>query len=404
MALRLLARGMVVVLVITLGLSSCPAPRTGPDGRVRTLCLGDVIAQWGANSFTVIEYDPAIRTTLVPSRADYLGGYDIALRNMRIYMPRTYEKLNENFDLILTSDADPQVFKPEWIDWLSSSIVEGDLGLLWLGSIVHYGSLDIGWEGTTIAEVLPTRQASGHYMLTEPFRVEIIDGEEELMQALPWESSPPLANLNTQVIREGSSQWAKAVGSRGEYPLMTHWEIGGGAVLCFSSKFPAGVLPWAREWKLFPQAMIYMVYRVAEKPLPSDPLLFEDLLNGFIEFSEMSSMLESMLDWVEKFGGNPGKLRENQEFIAGIRAMAEEAYLAGEFDAAMSHLRDSREEQALMREAVMAAKDEALFWVYVTEWCALLGTLMISSYALWILMVRRSLYREIGISRLRQIE
>jgi hypothetical protein len=49
---------------------------------------------------------------------------------------------------------------------------------------------------------------------------------------------------------------------------------------------------------------------------------------------------------------------------------------------------------------VTRAKDEALLWVYITEWCALLATLMTSSYVVWTLMVRRRLYREAGVSRL----
>jgi hypothetical protein len=241
-------------------------------------------------------------------------------------------------------------------------------------------------------------------MLSEPFYLEVVDPEEDLIKALPWKDSPPLANINIQVPREGCQLWARAVGSRSTHPLITYWDIGGGAVLCFASKFPAGVLPWAREWNLFPQAMIYMTYRVADRPLPDDPLLFEEILNGFIEFSEMNSLIESMLEWVEKFGGNPARLRNRQENIIGTRHEAEGAYLAGNFGDAMVFLRKCRSEQALLREEVMDAKDIAMFWVYLTEWCALLGTLMISSYTLWILMIRRSLYREIGTSRLRLTE
>jgi len=400
------ARGAVALHIVTAVLlpivliPSCPAARTDADGSVRTLCLGDVIAQFGENSFTVIDYDPAIRTTLVPSRADYVGGYDIALRNMRAYMPRTRERLAEDFDLVLMSDTDPLIFRPEWIDWISGSVVDDGLALLWLGSIVHYGSMDIVWEGTTVADILPASQAPGNCMLSEPFYFEITDENEELMGALPWEDSPPLANLNTQVARDGSAQWARAIGSRSRHPLMTHWEIGDGAVLCFASKFPAGVLPWAREWSLFPQAMIYMVYRLSGKPLPEDPLLFEEMLRCFIEFSEMGSLLESMMDWVEKFGGNTLRLRERQDTITGIRSDAEGAYLSGDYQGAMDLLRESRDEQVSMREEIVEAKDEAMLWVYLTEWYTLLGTLMISSYILMELMVRRRLYREAGTSRM----
>jgi uncharacterized membrane protein len=377
------------------------AQRVGPQGKVRVICLGDVVDQYGGyNSFTVVDYDPAIQPTFVPSRSDYVGGRDVAVRNMRIYMPRTREKLVDGYDLILMSDADDDVFKPEWISWMSGSVEIDGLGLLWLGSIVHTGSADFNWEGTTLAPILPATQAPGQYFINGAFRVSILDGDEALTQSLPWESSPPLANVNTQVPKRGSLEWAIVKGTMGSYPLLTFWEIGKGATLNFASKFPAGVEPWAKGWNLFPQAMMYMVYRVADKVLPRDPYLFEEVMNEFIEFAQMSSLVGSMLDWVEKFGGNPRSLRDRLEEVDDTKARAEEAYLGGSFEEALAILHEGEAQQVSIREAVNKAKDEALFWVYVTEWCSLMGTLMISSYVLWALMVRRALYREAGVSRL----
>ncbi len=390
---------IALVLALVLCHNACHAARTGPDGRVRAVCLGDVIEQYGTyNSFTVVRYDPAIRATLIPSRPDYVGGYENAYRNMRMYMPRTYQKLVEDYDLIISSDAHRLVFKPEWIHWLSSSVTDNGLGMLWLGSIE--AEVIVGWDGTTVAEVLPARQAPGQYTRDAMFWLRIVDPDEALMQALPWEKSPALANVNAQVPKDASSQWAKVQGLYEEHPLMTYWEIGGGAVLNFASKFPVGVMPWAEDWNLFPQAMIYMVYRVADKTLPDDPFLFQSVTNHFIEFTEMNSLLDSILVWVEKFGGNPDKLRARFEALVDVRTRAEEAYLNGDFDQALAILSQAEAEHASIRLDAMKAKDEALFWVYLTEWCALMGTLMISSYAIWALMVRRKLYKEVGVSRL----
>ena len=80
--------------------------------------------------------------------------------------------------------------------------------------------------------------------------------------------------------------------------------------------------------------------------------------------------------------------------------MGEEAFLEGDIEGAMDVLTEAWEGQRSLMDDAMKAKDEALFWVYVTEWCALLGTLMISSYVLWTLMVRRRLYKEVRTSRL----
>ena len=50
----------------------------------------------------------------------------------------------------------------------------------------------------------------------------------------------------------------------------------------------------------------------------------------------------------------------------------------------------------------MEVKDSAMFWVYLTEWCAITAAILISGVVLWGLMVRRRLYREVYTSRLGQ--
>jgi hypothetical protein len=257
----------------------------------------------------------------------------------------------------------------------------------------------VGWEGTSVAEVLPTSQAPGQYTRDATFFLKIRDNNEPLMQSLPWEKTPALANVNAQVPKEASLLWATAEGMMESHPLLTFWEIGKGDVLCFSSKFPIGVLPWAKDWRLFPQAMIYMVYRTLGRSLPDDPYLFERAINSFIEFSTYNSVLDSILEWVERFGGNPRKVRDQFDELILKQKMGEDAFLDGDIEECMGILTEAEEGQRSLMEAAMKAKDEALFWVYLTEWCALLGTLMISSYVLWSLMVKRRLYREVETSR-----
>jgi hypothetical protein len=208
-------------------------------------------------------------------------------------------------------------------------------------------------------------------------------------------------NVNAQIPKEGSEYWAKITSPSGEYPLMTYWAIGEGAVLNFASRFPKGVQVWATDWALFPPAMMYMAYRVADKPLPDDPLIFLSIINGLIEFTETTSLIESMLEWVETFGGNTRKLRERIDALDETKLGAENAYLGGDFNGARDILTQAMAEQTSLRVAASKAKDDALFWVYMTEWFALTGTLLVSSYVLWVLMVRRKLYRDVGVSRLK---
>ena len=45
-------------------------------------------------------------------------------------------------------------------------------------------------------------------------------------------------------------------------------------------------------------------------------------------------------------------------------------------------------------------KDRTLFWIYFIEWLTILGTTMASSTLLYMLMVRRRLYRTVDLTRL----
>lgn len=61
---------LVVLTCLTVLLTcSISNGRIGPGGKVRVFCFGDVIEQYGSfNSYAVIQIDPAVETTLVPTR------------------------------------------------------------------------------------------------------------------------------------------------------------------------------------------------------------------------------------------------------------------------------------------------------------------------------------------------
>jgi hypothetical protein len=397
---------LLIGMLFALAIDHCQAARIGPRGRIRTICFGDVIDQYGGfNSFVVIREDPAIQTTFIPSRPDYLGGRDDALRNMRMYMPRLRSILVEDYEIMLFSDADRSVFRSDWIGWISDSVPEDGMGLLWLGLIAD-NRFD-SWEDTTVAEILPAQQsitASGDYLRNGPLGLNVADTDEPLMRSLPWESSPPLDNVNVQVARQGAHVWATVRNLRilvnpTHHPLISFWGNGEGVVLTFASKFPNGVMPWADRWDFFPQAVMYLVYRVAEKEIPMNPHLFLRVITEFMEFSEMNSVLLSLLSWVDKFGGTTDRLHSRIEDVRQIRMEAYDAYMAADLEEAIGIMEAGRAEQESIRDAAMRAKDQALIWVYVIEWLSLISTMMVSGFIVWTLMVRRRMYREVGVTR-----
>lgn len=56
----------------------------------------------------------------------------------------------------------------------------------------------------------------------------------------------------------------------------------------------------------------------------------------------------------------------------------------------------------IFKEEAIEFKNRALFWVYVTEWLVVTGTLLASSFVVWTLIVKGGLYREVEQTRLRR--
>lgn len=389
-----------MVLVASLVMCTTSALGVSSQGVIRVFCFGDVIEQYGGfNSYVVIQIDPAIETTLVPTRPGYLGGTEKAQRNLRIYMPRNYERLVRDYDLIMTSDADRTVFRNEWIEWMTRAIVDGGLGLEWLGSIGRSATQEhLDWSWTSLGGILPATTSTEYYKYGA-FKIRIRDKEEELMKALPWETSPALANLDMQIPKEGSSIWA-VTDHPLRWPLITYWEIDRGKVLCFASKFPNGVMPWARDWPLFPQAMIYLVYRTSDRDLPEDYLLFQRIMSSFSEYQGSNSVIVSIFSFVEEFGGNVDQLLRMFDDLTEMKSTADRAYLGEEYEECLHLMDQVRTEQNHIMEEALRAKDMALVWVYTIEWLAFTATFLVSGIVIWNLMVKRKYYREVGSSSL----
>jgi hypothetical protein len=108
----------------------------------------------------------------------------------------------------------------------------------------------------------------------------------------------------------------------------------------------------------------------------------------------------SVLQFVEQFGGNVDRLYRDLNQVAEKKSAADLAYLGGQFDGCLEMMESIRSDQVFISKEAMKAKDGALLWIYVTEWSALMATLLLSGLVVWSLMIRRSLYREVSTSHL----
>jgi hypothetical protein len=110
-------------------------------------------------------------------------------------------------------------------------------------------------------------------------------------------------------------------------------------------------------------------------------------------------MLISVLDFVEGFGANTELVRADLLEIQGLFDEARRDYLELNLEASISTLDASLQRITHASGEAFELKDRALLWIYVIEWLAVSGTLMISGALLYTIMVKRRLFKEARATR-----
>jgi len=96
-------------------------------------------------------------------------------------------------------------------------------------------------------------------------------------------------------------------------------------------------------------------------------------------------------------------VKENlEQVVSELREEGNELYLDQSYQGALDSVRESMEKLKSIEELAIEIKNQALMWVYITEWLAVTGTGLLCGFVIWTLMIRRGLYREIETTRLRE--
>jgi hypothetical protein len=111
-------------------------------------------------------------------------------------------------------------------------------------------------------------------------------------------------------------------------------------------------------------------------------------------------ILLSIIDFTEKFGASTEGIQDEIQELEGMYKDARELYFDGDHQGTEEVMQGAFLAFIEAEEEARRMKDRALVWVYAIEWLATTATLMISSIALWSLMVRRRLYQVVDTTRL----
>ncbi len=405
---------LVLLLCLSLSLSSihCMEQRRDPEtGAVRVLNMGADAVPGTASPLTILHTDPLISAQTVPLYESIFES-ETTERFMRIYMPRTEERMRTNFDLIMISDATVDNFPAKYFPWMVDSVVEEGLGFLTTGGSAMYGGYESwsqrSWEGTLITQIFAVDFKANDNYDSSPggpkpaFYISPALPDDPFVSSLPWDSCPAI-NYKIHITR--TKQGAKTLLEMDipeKHPVLSTWDIGKGR----GTNLIFDWYPWRLEpfqkWEYYIDFASNLVYYSAGLSVPQDLELVHRVRYRLGNYFERRTILLSLLAFVEKFGANIGTVEKDLEAIDADFRRSQELYKEQEWDQALNLLTEMESKMDELDHKAIELKDRALFWIYVIEWFSVAATVFIAGFVVWSLMVKRRLYQDVEVTRLRE--
>ncbi len=384
---------LILLAMLTLRPGLGRQAATDPDsGRIRVIYFGD---SWGVLSpYQYLVRDPMLAVTPVPASSTHLGGVPNASRYIRLHMPRTFELLTSRFDVIILSDTVKAYYTPTQLNWFRDAVKDRGRGLLMVGGReVQTGE----WWANPVEEALPVDWVPGQ-TYEKLFRAYPTDLDSAFLKSLPWDSLPPYLGMNLAKLKSGASLLLRS--DVQDYPVLAFWEYGSGAGVAHTPDWtPAwGGQIW--QWEFYGDFVANLMYLASGAEIPADPLMMRDIREEFYRFDIQRGIITGMLEFVEKFGANVGPLEDKLLEIDAAKQEATRLYVKQEYGQVLETMRAARAELDGVLDLALMTKDRALLWIYISEAMAVTGTSLVCGIAIWLLMVRRRLYKAVGTTRM----
>ena len=385
-------------------------------GPIRVLVMGatapwlNPIPSWG-------KYEPLLDLTLIPSTVP-VGGMatpeiDTGRRAMRIYFPRRYEELVEE-DFMVFEHMFMEFFSPGQLDDMYNAIENVGLGgFVTIGGITHTSvSPNYAWINSPLNDAFPSPSSEEVFDTWRqygavPAKVEV-NRDESLPPVLTMLLPFGIDGISQQIVyymsaKEGSRIWARSVDGFENPPFLISWSYGKGETWANSigmgyawwrQREPSrGGNPYALD--VFMNLLLYST----GSELPTDIAQVHAAREALMNFQESREWLLSVMGFADRFGANMDGIWSSLAEVGEMRTMAEEAYMDREYQETVGIIGEAKDVISGLAEDAIELKDRALLWTYLIEWFAVAGTLIISGEILYMVMVRRRLYRESGLTR-----
>jgi len=397
-----------ILALVLASLHACDAaetPRVDPEtGLVRVLFMGDALM--GAGFVTpMIALDPMVKLTPVPVEFITFQYASIveAAASLRMYVPRTEQRMREEYDVVIIADAREPFFPPNIQTWIKNGVIEGGMGFLMGGGPQSFsGQADShpSWDPSPVADILPCKLTGEAWGLGSIYYLVPPEGYQDhpLVRKIPWKQCPFFAHQRVGE-RPGCVVVGRSDRNPPNSPIVMYMEMGQGRSEAFVFDWGGNGPQFFHRWEYGPLFMSNLIYYSAKVSIPEDVSLFLKLRNKLTSFYVTRSFAISVIDFAEKFGGNLRKAESELGNADILRREVIKFYIKGEYEDALVALDKTFEKMTEVTDLALKAKDEALFWVYVIEWFTVSGTAMVTGSILWTLMVRRAAYKPVGVTR-----
>ena len=354
--------------------------------------------------------DPRISYYPVPSHAWSIG--EEAFRNLRLYLPRTEEKLAE-FDIIVEDGMDAKDLPTNFHHWMARAVQEYGLGLLMADDSSSFATSGrhTSWYMYPIGEVLPVEDVPEIFYPEHSFHIVVEERyrEHPLMRNIPWGEVRVWAH-NRPTEKQGATVLARMspeLPCNRNKPVLVYWDYGEGRAMAYVHKWSAA--PCAPgdiagsvdfyKWKWHFDVLCHLVYFTSKSSIPEDLALVHSIRVLFDSYHYRRAYLISSMDFADKFGANLAPIEKKLGEVVQLKRQTDLEYISMDLDNCHSHLCTLVDRLDELTAEVLRAKDRAVLWIFIAEWLTVAGTSMITGFVLWTLMVRRRLYREAGITR-----
>ncbi|MBU7004226.1 MAG: hypothetical protein HXS50_01570 [Theionarchaea archaeon] len=391
----------LAVLLLIIG-GAYSQPKVDPDsGRIRMLMIGETGSRNQEATYFLLS-DPMVDLTIIP--AGDVADVETSKRFVRIYLPRTRDKLVSSFDVIELFDFVPHVLTDLHIKWMHDAVRDFGLGfalveMSWYAVSDWTGNDAGAWMATILYDAYPCDMVIGKQNANTYYMDIVLNDPLVDIPGLDKVEITGVGAHGIQKAREGSKVFT--VWRIKKEDAIVGGEFGSGTTLMIPMGWDNVPDKTEAAWDYYIDFVLNHAYYVARVPLPEDLNLARSIRLAFNEYLTRRAIAASLIEFIGRFGANTVSIEEIIAELGEEKERAQQLYIEGDFESSWDVLKDVLEGFQALSEESMKLKERAFFWIYLVEWLAVTGTLLVCGMALWSLMVRRRLYRQVEVTRTR---